>query len=55
MTPAPNPTPAKMMPLAMPRSEEGIQRATTELDAVRAPVDTEALRDAVLLASDRSA
>ncbi len=31
------------------------ERATAELDAVRAPVDTEALRDAVLLASDRSA
>jgi hypothetical protein len=31
------------------------ERATAELDAVRAPVDTEALREAVLLASDRSA
>jgi geranylgeranyl pyrophosphate synthase len=31
------------------------ERATAELDAVSAPVDTEALRDAVLLASDRSA
>jgi geranylgeranyl pyrophosphate synthase len=31
------------------------ERATAELEAVRAPVDTEALRDAVLIASDRSA
>jgi len=31
------------------------ERATAELDAVAAPVDTEALREAVLLASDRSA
>jgi geranylgeranyl pyrophosphate synthase len=31
------------------------ERATSELDAVDAPVDTEALREAVLLASDRSA
>ena len=31
------------------------ERATAELDAVGAPVDTEALREAVLLASDRSA
>jgi geranylgeranyl pyrophosphate synthase len=30
------------------------ERATAELDAVGAPVDTEALREAVLLASDRS-
>jgi geranylgeranyl pyrophosphate synthase len=31
------------------------ERATAELDAVAAPVDTDALREAVLLASDRSA
>ena len=31
------------------------ERATAELDAVGAPIDTEALREAVLLASDRSA
>jgi geranylgeranyl pyrophosphate synthase len=31
------------------------ERATVELDAVSAPVDTEALREAVLLASDRNA
>jgi len=31
------------------------ERATSELDAVSAPVDTAALREAVLLASDRSA
>jgi len=31
------------------------ERATAELDAVGAPVDAEALREAVLLASDRSA
>ena len=31
------------------------ERATAELDAVAAPVDAEALREAVLLASDRSA
>jgi geranylgeranyl pyrophosphate synthase len=30
------------------------ERATAELDAVAAPVDAEALREAVLLASDRS-
>ena len=31
------------------------ERATAELDAVTAPVDSAALREAVLLASDRSA
>jgi len=31
------------------------ERATAELDAVGAPIDTEALREAVLLASDRGA
>ena len=31
------------------------ERATAELDAVGAPIDTDALREAVLLASDRSA
>jgi hypothetical protein len=31
------------------------ERATAELDAVGAPIDTVALREAVLLASDRSA
>src|SRR3954462_2144325 len=33
VTPAPTPTPAKMMPLARPRSADGIQAATTQLDA----------------------
>src|SRR5208337_4354019 len=33
VTPAPKPTPAKMIPFAIPRSEDGIHRATKELEA----------------------
>ena len=40
---------------ARSEAQRQAERATAELDAVTAPVDTAALREAVLLASDRSA
>ncbi len=33
VTPAPNPTPAKMIPFAMPRSRDGIQLETMQFEA----------------------
>ena len=54
--PAPNPTPAKMMPFAIPRSDDGIHAATTQLVAgytTASPIPSNR-RNAIKIASGRA-